>query len=538
MRSRPKQTILMTLIVSMMISSGVVAQAGEWKETIDGWRYEENGVYVQSEWKKGEKGYYYLDENRKLLTASWAESGDNHYYVDSEGLRLGSQWIQTKSWDEPENSEEYWYYLDANGKMLTGKQKIGDKTYFFTEEGRMLTGWVDYTYGKAEQLDGEITHDNISYCEEDGSRLKGWKLLPPPGDVEAVAEEYWYHFDKTVRRNCKKKIGDLEYCFDESGKMIDGWSYRRADDNKYVKVDDDTDPSTLSEFGGNLGRYLYGGEDGGIKKNTWLKILPPGKGGDSDDGTEWFYFDSKGKPVFAEEASPSNATPSDATASNATNSNTLLVRKIKAKGDYAVKDGANDLLSGCLRMVDGKQFLFGKNGQIITGVCWVYNENGSHAWKEGYYNFDSNKGRMTGKVTLEDSGYYYDYYFAKDGGAGYSKGQGVTGIFDGKLWFEGLLVKAEEGSEYELVSIPKLAGKSGTGLFLVDESGKVKKSGRTPELLSGTRYRVQSQKNSKNTGYLIYAVNENQQAGELTEFLDQSRADRVLEFDDPADMPD
>ena len=45
--------------------------------------------------------------------------------------------------DDDSNEEEHWFYLKSNGKIQTGKaSNINGQTYFFDEEGKMLTGWV------------------------------------------------------------------------------------------------------------------------------------------------------------------------------------------------------------------------------------------------------------------------------------------------------------------------------------------------------------------------------------------------------------
>ena len=39
-----------------------------------------------------------------------------------------------------------WYYLDENGKLLTGWQLIKNE-YYYLHEGKMLTGWLNDSNG-------------------------------------------------------------------------------------------------------------------------------------------------------------------------------------------------------------------------------------------------------------------------------------------------------------------------------------------------------------------------------------------------------
>ncbi len=56
------------------------------------------------------------------------------------------------------------YYFDENGAMLTGWQTINDITYYFDENGAMLTGW---------QTINDITY----YFDENGAMLTGWQTV-------------------------------------------------------------------------------------------------------------------------------------------------------------------------------------------------------------------------------------------------------------------------------------------------------------------------------------------------------------------------
>lgn len=531
-RDWKKKLGIVMLSAIMVMDTSMIARAAGWTEKTDGWYYEENGDYLKSIWKKSDKGYYYLGETGKLLTDSWVADGDKKYYVDSEGLRVKNQWVNTKSWDDAEDSTEYWYYFNANGEMLTGKQKVKDKKYFFSEEGKMLTGWVTFTNDVAENITDDISIDNTYYCLENGERASGWFELAPPADEDNKGDIDWYNFEGNgkIRRNKKNKVGNYEFCFDTQGRMIDGWAYKTLD-NSFVKVDENTE--AINDYNNDASRYYYCGAEGvgAVQKNIWLKVVPPAKEGDPDEGDKWYYFDKKGvmaMPDSQSTATPSDATPSDATPSQA--SRVIQIRKVNTTGEYEVKGGSGELLNVLLRQLNDKYYLFDNKGQMVDGLLYVYNNEGKNPLKEGYYDFGAEGARRTGKAKKEEAGIDYEYYFAKKNGDGYSLGQGVTGIYDGKLYYKGLCVKADDNYEYELVSIPDLAGTKGTGLFVIDENGKVKTSGTTQEFSDGNKYRIKAGK-SKKSGYQVFLLEKDgPKEGTL---LNADDADLTVHFDQP-----
>lgn len=511
----------------MVFDTGIVAKASGWTEKEDGWYYEEDGQYAADVWKKGEKGFYYLDQTGRLSTDTWVDDGEKKYYVDVQGLRVKNQWVFTDSWEESGDDSQHWYYFDGNGKMVTGKQEIGDKKYFFDEEGKMLTGWITYRDGQAEELTEEISGGDTYYCQEDGVRVSGWHQLAPPADEENTGEEYWYNFEGNgkLRRNTKTKIGDYDFCFDEQGRMIEGWAYKTVETNAYVQVDDTTQKELLDHYNQDFSRYYYCGEKGVgvVQKNIWLKIVPPGKEGDPDEGEKWYYFDTKGKLYSASKASPSEASPSEA-------SRMTTARKVKTVGEYGLKGGGGDLLHVILKRVNGKYYIFDSNGQIVDGLIYIYNTDGTYPLKEGYYYFGTATSRTTGKVKKEEDGTEYQYLFAKKFGDGYSEGQGVTGIYNGVLYYKGLAVTAGDDLDYKVVYIPELAGDSGTGMFLVDRDGKVKTGGVTKKLDDGSKYKVKSKRGSRKSGFIIYRVEDGTQEDVPLQAED---ADETLDFDEP-----
>ena len=91
----------------------------------------------------------------------------------------------------------------------------------------------------------------------------------------------------------------------------------------------------------------------------------------------------------------------------------------------------------------------------------------------------------------------FHYYFAEESQGDKVKGMGVTGVYGGKLYYQGMAVGAEGDDPYELVYLPQIADRSSeaTGLFLVDREGNVKKGtkqklNKKGVMTGGTKYRM------------------------------------------------
>ena len=65
----------------------------------------------------------------------WFTYSNHWMHNDNTGKLQKSTWILDKN---------KWYYVDANGYMVTGWQKIKNKWYYFNKNGSMKTGWLKY----------------------------------------------------------------------------------------------------------------------------------------------------------------------------------------------------------------------------------------------------------------------------------------------------------------------------------------------------------------------------------------------------------
>ena len=337
----------------------------------------------------------------------------------------------------------------ATNKKLTVK----GKTYFFDTDGKMLTGWVqesgdDYV----EATDTGVA--NTYYCDETGARLtKAWVWDYAPGveEDDTDEEEHWFFLKSNgkIQTGKASNIKGQTYFFDEEGKMLTGWvvetqSNVDADETRYISIEnsEDADPDyKLSEVGGKV--YYCTPEDGHVKKNKWIKLWKPADAYDEDEdkAKKWYYLNKSGEVYI-----PSSSNPDDA------------MRGSK----YSFEDGqlkADDDNTNFIieeKKINGKEYLFNANGEMLSG--FLKYDGGMH------YLGGSNDGIVkTGSQTIKDDlDESYRFYFETKGD---DKGKGVTGNKSNKLYYDGMLIKAED-YRYEIAEIDNK-------WYIVNQSGSI-----------------------------------------------------------------
>ncbi len=197
---------------------------------------EEEWYYFQSSGKRAENkkitwknNTYYFDGEGKMLTGWVTSTGNDNvdesntfvqsstYYCDEDGARVKSDWRKatTPETRDDEDADTYWYYFDTNGRAVTGKKNnIKGQTYFFNENGQMLSGWVssegatgsDVTYIQIDKEDAESSiasrvGEDVYYCgpSSDGHAKKNkWvKLWAPEKKADEEEDDLrWFWFDK------------------------------------------------------------------------------------------------------------------------------------------------------------------------------------------------------------------------------------------------------------------------------------------------------------------------------------------------------
>lgn len=503
-----KYVKIMSIIAAAVLVSQApaVTWAGTWMEDGDGWYCEEDGKRVTGRWVKGQGGtLYYLNEAGRMAVECLVPGDQERLYcVDETGARVKNAWRQFPAGDQ-EDDRDYWYYFNANGEALKGKKVIDGKKYFFDQDSRMMTGWISWSDREAGRFTGNLEDKDgdVYYCLESGEAASGWLELDAPSDENEAVHTAWYNFDGgKVRTNAKEGLDGHDYIFKKNGEMVTGWAY--DDDGVWQAVNEDTDNSDLDRFKMDVTKFYYAGEDGALIKNQWVEVrCYDGLTGDGDEDKSWYYFDKKGRMAGRQ----ATATPSDAMAVAETAGGEVRLKVHKGnKGKYEVKTGEDiyneDAPVVAVRKVDGKYYMFNTKGKLADGLIYVPKSLGR--FNQGYYNYDDKSALKTGAVVLEDGGTDYYYYFATEKDKGFSLGQGVTGIFKGRLYFEGLAVTAEEGTGWQAAFIEPREGRKISGLFLVDETGKVKTGGTVMDE-NGIQFKV-AKKQGQDPGKKGYII--------------------------------
>ncbi len=207
-----------------------------------------------------------------FAATGWAQENGTWVYFNPNGD------MATDSW---KRSGNYWYYLDSNGEMATDQLIDDGSNYYYVDvNGVMATNqWVAI--------------DN------------------PDAGNDDEPDHYWYYFQSNGKAMTNgnnsnvalKTINGKKYAFDEEGKMLFGWV--ASDDASRI---DNTNGDAFTS-----GDYYFGDSDDGAMTTGWLSMdityddatndntLAPVFNEDADQ-TRWFYFQSNGKKVKANDS--------------------------------------------------------------------------------------------------------------------------------------------------------------------------------------------------------------------------------------------
>ena len=245
------------------------------------------------------------------------ESADGNYlenlvYTNERGARVQKSWF--KAYEPKVNVEEddldgvtqKWYYAKSLGNPVTGKaSNIDGETYFFTNEGIMLTGWVGFDGTDYKSIDDknaaaisaqttiqdvyfactvdghvkknkwiyEWSTDNFYNADPDVAKDYFWlgkdgKVFVPQNATEANAVEFVSGgYDDATDSNAEfKTINNNVFLFNEDGEMMSG----------LVKVGSDRDlfylggahdgarkigAQTIADDMGDSYKFYFGTED-------------------------------------------------------------------------------------------------------------------------------------------------------------------------------------------------------------------------------------------------------------------------------------
>ena len=467
MRKQTKLVAVLSTAALLAIGASMTSFAAQgWAEEDGTWvYYDSSNDRVTEEWKKSGDNWYWLDDNGEMAVDMLVEDDDDYYYVDANGVMVTNQWVAIENEDAGEEDEpdHYWYYFQANGKAYTrsdnasedsvSAKTINGKKYAFDEEGRMLYGWVS---GGERQTDDDAWKESLYYFgdEDDGAMSLGWRQisivddeyedLQPGDEYWDEDQDRWFYFQTSGKKVAAdsedgdtlktKTINGRKYGFDEYGRMIADWFTETA---SYSTATQGVASYTSSFM------YFSTPEDGARATKGWFKVVPgyylhEDKYNDGDD--YWYYADGDGE-IYSN-----------------------VIKTIKGK-KYAFDNYG--------RMIDGLVFLqmatengkvdsseidqkFADDGDIPYDTEDAFDDFVVHYAPQissgeirSFYFGDSDDGAMkTRRQTVEIDGDSFTFKF-KDSSS--SKGAGINGIDDHKLYSAGKLIEADSDDKYQVV---------------------------------------------------------------------------------------
>lgn len=227
----------------------------------------------------GSDGKAYRDKNDKLTVSDLKTINGKKYafdqdgrmlygWVEEEGLTINtddeawktakyffggwndgsaqSGWQELAVTDEDGDTDMKWFFFDGNGKKQTNKKKaINGQTYYFDEDGAMITDWSTAT----KSFSGTVTTENqIVYINGDGAARKNQWIWAVPsedydqGDYDNDEYSWWWAGSSgRVFKDGVKKIKGKTYAFDKIGRMVYG---------------------IVSDYSGQYSSRVNGGDDG------------------------------------------------------------------------------------------------------------------------------------------------------------------------------------------------------------------------------------------------------------------------------------
>lgn len=234
---------------------------------------------------------------------------------------------------------------------------------------------------KNEDLENSVEEVHYNWYYKKGS---GWYYYNSKGIKQKgwlYRKNIWYYLDPAqdglMLSDCYKTIGGKEYVFDKSGKMITGWNYVNGKWYYYGNQGKETGWKKVS----NVWYYLNPADDGVMlsdcRKTIGGKEYAFNKSGNMITGWnyasgKWYYYGNYGKETGW--------------------------KKVNNIWYYLNPTDNGVMLSNCRKTINGKAYIFKKDGGILTGWDYV----------NGKWYYYGNYGKETGWKKVKNIWYYLD----------------------------------------------------------------------------------------------------------------------------------
>ena len=216
------------------------------------------------------KQYYYGSDGKRLEATGWQRLNGSFYYFAKDHSRvIKTGWQKIK-----EDKESGYYYFTDTGEMYTSKLfKVDDYRFYVDGTGMMLTGW--------QEVDGKkyFFRKKAEGAAPIGSAYSGWKKQ----------DGRWYYFksgNQQAVSNGLVKISKQYYFFDKNARMYKGgW---KTIDGKLYHFQKQTNKARKGYADTKIwlkkgGEKYYASSKGAMLTDSWLKY----KG-------DYYYLDEDG----------------------------------------------------------------------------------------------------------------------------------------------------------------------------------------------------------------------------------------------------
>lgn len=167
-----------------------------WKKVGGFWYYFDKNSKMVTGWNTIDGQKYYMSQTGEMLN-DWFSINKDWYKADANGVCFINSWY---------SENDNWYYFDKDGKMVTGINKIGNDKYFFVSSGVMQNGWIksgsDWYYAKRT---GELIIKNWledggkKYYFDDNGKMVTTKIV--------IGEKtYYFKADGSFEKEVNNKV--------------------------------------------------------------------------------------------------------------------------------------------------------------------------------------------------------------------------------------------------------------------------------------------------------------------------------------------
>ncbi|KEO43452.1 MULTISPECIES: glycoside hydrolase family 70 protein [Streptococcus] len=345
--------------------------------------------------------YYQVTDNGIFLPKPLTDQGGKTgFYYDGKGMA----YFDNSGFQAKNAFIKYagnYYYFDKEGYMLTGRQDIDGKTYFFLPNGVQLR---DSIY----QQDGKYY-----YFGSFGEQYKdGYFVFDVPKEGTSETEAKFRYFSPTgeMAVGLTYAGGGLQY-FDENGFQAKGTKYVTPDGKLYFF--DKNSGNAYTNRWAEIDGIWYEFNDQGYAQATKGEFY-------TTDGSTWFYRDAAGKNV-------TGALTLDG------HEYYFRANGAQVKGDFVTENGKISYytvdngykVKDKFFEVNGKWYHADKDGNLATGrqtidhLNYYFNADGSQV-KSDFFTLDGGKTWYYAKDNGEIvTGAYSiggkNYYFKEDG---------------------------------------------------------------------------------------------------------------------------